>query len=83
VIIDFINLHREKEPAKIAVPIKTNQSLKYIMEEADAELVDSIFEKGDEFVLRLFDLSLYLEMEPLRKRLACGVALKLMKSTLE
>lgn len=39
VIVDYINMHREKEPQKIIVPIRTNQSLKFIMEEGDAELV--------------------------------------------
>jgi hypothetical protein len=83
VIVDFINLHKEKEPIKIAIPIKTNQNLKYIMEEGDAELVERVMDKGDQFVLKLFDLAQHMEMESLRRRLACGVALKLMKSTLE
>lgn len=65
------------------VPIRTNQSLRYIMEEGDAELIERVMEKGDGFVSQLFDLVQYLEMEPLRKRLACGVALKLMRLTLE
>lgn len=39
--------------------------------------------QGDNFVLRIFELTQWLEMESLRKRLACGVALQLMRSTLE
>lgn len=82
-VVDFIQLHKDKEPTKIIVPIKTNQSLKYIMEEGDAELIERVMERGDGFVSQLLDLVQYLEMEPLRKRLACGVALKLMRLTLE
>lgn len=53
------------------------------MEEGDAELIERVMEKGDGFVSQLFELVQFLEMEPLRKRLACGVALKLMRLTLE
>jgi len=40
-------------------------------------------EKGDQTLLKMMDVSLSLEMESLRKRLACGVALKLMQCTME
>ena len=33
IVAEFLNMHKEKEPAKIATPIKTNQSLAHIMEE--------------------------------------------------
>ena len=39
VIVVFLDLHKEKEPVKITVPIRSNQSLKHIMEDGDAELV--------------------------------------------
>lgn len=83
VVVDYINLHREKDPLKIPVPLRTNQSLRFVMEEGDAELVERVLARGDGFVLRMFELTQWLEMEPLRKRLACGVALQLMRSTLE
>jgi hypothetical protein len=81
-LVEFLNLHKEKEPTKISTPIRTNQNLRFIMEEADAEYIDKIMLKGDHFVLRMLQISTALDVEPLRKRLACGVALKLMKSTL-
>lgn len=83
VIVDYINLHREKDPIKIPLPMRSNQSLKFVMEEADAALVERVMAQGDDFVLRMFELTQWLEMESLRKRLACGVALQLMRSTLE
>jgi hypothetical protein len=83
VVVDFINLHREKEPAKIAAPMRTNQTLNFAMEEGDAELVERVMGRGDQFVWKMLDLAQWLEMEALRKRLACGVALQLMRSTLE
>lgn len=30
--VEFINLHKEKDPQKIQIPIKTNQDLRLIME---------------------------------------------------
>jgi hypothetical protein len=53
------------------------------MEESDAELVDKIMTKGDHFMHKMMDATLSLEIESFRKRLACGVALKLMRSTIE
>lgn len=35
-VFQFFYLHAEVQPVKINLPIKTNQSLKYIMEEKDA-----------------------------------------------
>ena len=81
--MNFLDLHKEKEPAKITVPIRSNQSLKHIMEEGDAELIDKVISRGDDFTLKVMDAALWLEMEVLRKRLACGVALKLMGFTVE
>ena len=54
VVVDYINLHREKDPLKIALPIRTNQSLKFVMEEGDAELVERVLARGDGFVLQMF-----------------------------
>jgi hypothetical protein len=82
-IVEFLELHREKEPLKIAVPIRTNQSLSHIMEESDADLIDKVVARGDEALLRALDATLKLEMETLRRRLACGVAVKLMCFTVE
>ena len=53
------------------------------MEEGDSELIDKVIAKGDGFTLKVMDATLWLEMEVLRKRLACGVALKLMGFTVE
>lgn len=53
------------------------------MEEPDSELVEKVVAKGDLALLKLMDACLYLELEALRKRLACGVAIKLMGSTVE
>lgn len=53
------------------------------MEEADAELVERVANRGDLALLKLMDATLYLEIEAFRKRLACGVALKLMSHTVE
>jgi len=39
--------------------------------------------KGDSYVLEMLNVSTYLEIEQLKRRLACGVAMKLMRSTLE
>ena len=83
VIVAYLDLHKEKEPAKIVTPIRSNQSLAHIMEESDAELIDSILAKGDDHTLKAMDAALLLEMEPFRKRLACGVAIKLMKFTVD
>lgn len=52
------------------------------MQEQDAELIDKIIQKGDNLTFRMLQLAQYLNMEHLRQRLSCGVALKLMKSTL-
>lgn len=67
---------------KISVPIKTNQNLKYVMEEGDAELVEKIVAKGDNLMFRMFELCQFLDMDHLRRRLACGVAIKLMQLSL-
>ena len=53
------------------------------MEDSDANLVEKIIEKGDYLLLRVMDACLFLEIEWIRKRIACGVALKLMRSTVE
>ena len=53
------------------------------MEEQDAELVEKILNRGDDYMLKVMDAALWLEMEGFRKRLACGVAIKLMKFTVE
>lgn len=53
------------------------------MEEGDAELVEKVVAKGDYLLLKLMDGALALEMEGLRRRLACGVALKVMRCTVE
>lgn len=39
--------------------------------------------KGDLALQKMMDASLALDIESLRKRLACGVAIKLMRSTVE
>jgi hypothetical protein len=83
VIFDYLELHKEKEPAKIVVPIRSNQSLAHIIEVADAELIEKLAVKGDMAILKAMDACLYLELESLRRRLACFVAIKLMGSTLE
>ena len=57
---EYLNLHKEKEPAKISAPIKTNQGLKYIMEEEDAALIDRVMEKGDDYLLKVMDLASHL-----------------------
>jgi hypothetical protein len=82
-LVEFLNLHKEKEPMKISTPIRTNQSLKAIMEEADASYIDKIVLKGDHFMLKMLQISTTLEIEQLRKRLACGIAIKIMQSTME
>lgn len=79
----YLDLHKEKEVAKIIVPIRSNQDMRHIMEEQDAELVERILNKGDDYMLKVMDAALWLEMEGFRKRLACGVAIKLMKFTVE
>ena len=45
---------------KILVPMKTNQSLKFVMEEGDAELIERVMAQGDNFVYRMFELSQWL-----------------------
>lgn len=32
IVFEYLSIHKEKEPTKIAVPMKTNQSLRYIMD---------------------------------------------------
>lgn len=54
VIVDYINLHREKDPIKIPLPMRSNQSLKFVMEEGDAALVERVMMQGDNFVFRMF-----------------------------
>jgi len=53
------------------------------MEDTDADLVEKIIAKGDLFLQKMMDATLSLEIESFRRRLACGVAMKLMKSTIE
>lgn len=60
--MEYLELHKDKEPAKIVVPIRSNQSLKHIMEEADAELVEKIIQKGDLALLKIMDACLLLEL---------------------
>jgi len=43
--------------------------------------VEKIMAKGDLAIQKMMDASLALDIESLRKRLACGVAIKLMCST--
>lgn len=38
---------------KIITPIKTNQHLKYIMEEQDSEFIHKIIQKGDNLTFRM------------------------------
>lgn len=45
---------------KIIVPIRSNQSLKHIMEENDAELVEKISIDGDHALLKMMDTCLIL-----------------------
>ena len=40
-------------------------------------------EKGDAMLLKVMDAALLLEMESLRRRLSCAVAIKLMRFTIE
>ncbi len=60
--MEYLELHKDKEPVKIVVPIRSNQSLKHIMEEADAELVEKIIQKGDLALLKIMDACLLLEL---------------------
>ena len=58
----YLELHKDKEPAKITLPIRSNQSITNIIEETDGELVENIVEKGDELLLKLMDATLSLEI---------------------
>lgn len=60
VIVEYINLHKEKDPVKIPLPLRSNQALRLVMEEGDAELVERVLERGDHFVLRLLELTQWL-----------------------
>ena len=46
-------------------------------------MINKIVEKGDDLILRMMEVSLFLDMDSLRRRLACGVALKVMCCTVE
>ena len=61
-IVKYLELHKEKEPAKITLPIRSNQSVTHIIEEADGELVENIMEKGDELLLKMMDATLALDI---------------------
>lgn len=86
-IIKFMDLHKDKEsePMKITYPIKTNQDIKLIMEEQDAELVLRILNKPDNLALfkKVLDGTSYLQMEDFKKRLLAGLTVKLLKFTVE
>ena len=67
---------------KIQLPIKTNQELKYIMEEQDAELIERLMYKEDLFK-NVLDAANYLQMTEFEKRLTAGLAIKLTKLTVD
>jgi hypothetical protein len=43
--------------------------------------VERVIAKGDEFLRRVLETAFYLQAEELKKRLIAGLAIKLMKST--
>lgn len=38
-INQFMQMHKDKDPSKIELPLKSNQDLKLVLDEADAALV--------------------------------------------
>lgn len=53
------------------------------MEKNDAEYIDRIMKNSDEFIKKILDAATLLEIEDLKKRLYCGIAIKLMSKTLD
>ena len=82
-ILAYLDLHNKEAAPRIVVPIRSNQSCRNIMDEGDAELMERAVEKGDLFVSQLLDAALWLEMETLRRRLSCAVAMKVMGLTVD
>ena len=53
------------------------------MEEGDALLVERVMSKGDDYFLKIFQAASFLQVEEFKKRLIAGLAIKLMKSTVD
>ena len=69
---------------QILIPMRSNVSLKYVMEECDAVLMEKIeLEGGMEMVRRLLNLTSSLEINDMKKRLICLVAFNLSKHTMD
>lgn len=81
--IRFMELHPEGCPDKIHYPLKSNQDLKYVMEESDAEMILGLLDRPDHLVLfkKVLDATNYLQMEDFKKRLLAGLTIKLLRST--
>ena len=67
---------------KIQLPIKTNQELRYIMEEQDAELIERLMYNEEKFK-HVLDAANYLQMTEFEKRLTAGLAIKMTKLTVD
>lgn len=78
-----MQLHRQKDVTKIDLPLKSNQELKNILEEGDVLLVEKVMAKGDDYFLKVYKAACFLQVEELKKRLMAGLAIKLMKSTVD
>lgn len=78
-----MQLHKDKDVSKIELPLKSNQELKYVLDEGDALLVEKIMARGDDYFLKIFQAASFLQVEELKKRLIAGLAIKLMKSTVD
>lgn len=76
-------MHKEKDPLKIHFPLKSNQDIFMVMEEADAKYVQKIMEKGDATLLKVLDASQYLDVEEMKKRLIVGITLRMISHSVE
>ena len=61
-IVEFFSLHKEKDAQQIVFPLRTNQNLKFVMEEADADYIDKIMERGDAFLKDVLDIANELQV---------------------
>ena len=85
-LVKFLELHEDKEPEKMYYPLKSNQDIKLVMEEKDADLVHEVMNsKDDDLALfkKVLDATSYLQIEDFKKRLMAGLTIKLLKSTVD
>lgn len=71
-LFEFMQLHKHDDPRPL-LPLSPGISLRTVMEEADAELVERIFSNASYKAKSVIDAAFFLHMNHLLRRLTAGI----------